>query len=285
MIRKIFVPIRGDGEGENVLRHALALAKRFNAHIEATHCRPRPQDLMPFGVPMPGFLKEQIAKQADEVADAEEQALRAEFDDLVGQFGIPMTDQPRGDAASIGWIEEVGKQVDIIRSRARMCDLIVVPKPDRDRNLGSNTLKSALFASGRPVMMCPQAEAPPKVLGERIAFAWNGSLEATRAAAMTAAVVAAASEVTILAIDEKPGHSADANAFRTYLAAHGVAATVHRAESGGDVGGALLTQSDVVGADLLIMGAYGDSHERETIFGGNTQTVVDTAARPVLLVH
>ncbi|MBX2854380.1 MAG: universal stress protein [Rhodobacteraceae bacterium] len=285
MIRKIFVPIRGDGEGENVLRHALALAKRFNAHIEATHCRPRPQDLMPFGVPMPGFLKEQIAKQADEVADAEEQALRAEFDSLVDQFGIPMTDTPRGDVASIGWIEEVGKQVDVIRNRARMCDLIVVPKPNRDRNLGSNTLKSALFASGRPVMMCPRIETSPQVLGDHVAFAWNGSLEATRAVAMTATVVAAASEVTILAIDEKPGHPADATAFATYLAAHGVAAKIHRADSGGDVGGALLNEADAVGADLLIMGAYGDSHEKETIFGGNTQTIVDTAIRPVLMVH
>jgi nucleotide-binding universal stress UspA family protein len=33
------------------------------------------------------------------------------------------------------------------------------------------------------------------------------------------------------------------------------------------------------------MGAYGHSHERETLFGGNTQTVVDHAEIPVLLAH
>ena len=33
------------------------------------------------------------------------------------------------------------------------------------------------------------------------------------------------------------------------------------------------------------MGAYGDSHERETVFGGNTQTVVDTATTPVIFNH
>jgi nucleotide-binding universal stress UspA family protein len=40
-----------------------------------------------------------------------------------------------------------------------------------------------------------------------------------------------------------------------------------------------------LGASLLVMGAYGQSHERETLFGGNTQVVVDTAEVPVVLAH
>jgi nucleotide-binding universal stress UspA family protein len=35
----------------------------------------------------------------------------------------------------------------------------------------------------------------------------------------------------------------------------------------------------------MVMGAYGDSHEKETIFGGNTQYIVDNANMPVVLVH
>ena len=34
MIRKILVPVRGDGKGDNVLAHAAALAHRYSAHIE-----------------------------------------------------------------------------------------------------------------------------------------------------------------------------------------------------------------------------------------------------------
>ena len=56
MIHKILVPVRGDGKGDNVLAHAAALARRFSAHIEVTHCRPRPQDLLPYGVPIPSEL-------------------------------------------------------------------------------------------------------------------------------------------------------------------------------------------------------------------------------------
>ena len=46
MIRKILVPVRGDGKGNNVLAHAAALARAFNAHIVVTHCRARPEDLL-----------------------------------------------------------------------------------------------------------------------------------------------------------------------------------------------------------------------------------------------
>ena len=52
MIRKILVPVRGDGKGDNVLAHAAALARRFNAHIAVTHCRATAEDLKPFGVPI-----------------------------------------------------------------------------------------------------------------------------------------------------------------------------------------------------------------------------------------
>jgi hypothetical protein len=34
MISKILVPVRGDGEGNDVLTHAAALARGFDAHIE-----------------------------------------------------------------------------------------------------------------------------------------------------------------------------------------------------------------------------------------------------------
>lgn len=36
MIRKVLVPVRGDGKGGNVLAHAAALARGFNGHIEIT---------------------------------------------------------------------------------------------------------------------------------------------------------------------------------------------------------------------------------------------------------
>lgn len=285
MIRKILVPVRGDGKGDNVLRHAMALGQRFEAHIEVVHCRPRPDDLLPFGVPIPSFLKDQVAAQAREVADQEEAKLIAEFKALVAASAFTEADAPVAGAPTIAWVEEQGKQVDVIKSHGRLCDVIAVAKPDRDRNLGTNTLKAALFHVGRPVLMCPPAEAPPPRLGDKVAIAWNGSREATRAAAMTLHLMQSASEVAILTVGTDAGGPQGAEAFQAYLASHNVTAQIRRSEAVGGVGETLLTEANTVGADMLIMGAYGDSHERETLFGGNTQTIVDTARMPVALVH
>lgn len=78
-IRQILVPVRGDGKGEGVLDHALALAGRFKAHIDAVHCRPRPEDMLPFGISVPAMLKQSILSSAGGLADEEERRVRDLF--------------------------------------------------------------------------------------------------------------------------------------------------------------------------------------------------------------
>jgi len=285
VIRKILVPVRGDGKGENVLAHATLLANRFDAHIEVTHCRPKPSDMLPFGVPVPGFLQEQILQQAGSVADAVEKDLRAAFDRYAQEHALKVVDKQDGPGPSASWVEEEGKQIDIIKHHGRLADLIVVAKPDRDRNLGTNTLKAALFGTGRPVMMCPPRDSEPGVLGDRVAIAWNGSVEAVRAVSLTHDLLARASAVTILTADRSELHSAGADDLAHYLAQRGIEASVDQFPSRGKIGVELLERAGAAAADILVMGAYGDSHEHETLFGGNTQVIVDKATIPVVMVH
>lgn len=282
--RKILVPIRADGMGETVLSHAAVLARRLGAHLLATHCRPRLEDLAPYGVPMPAFLRKQFSEAAAGLAEVEEKRLREDFERLAQQHGLDIVERPQGDGPTVSWVEAEGKQVDIIKRQGRLSDLIVVAKPDRDRNLGANTLKSALFNTGRPVLMCPEGTAPA-ALGARVAIAWNGSIEATRAVALSMDVIERADAVTVLAAGSGEVHGASAGDLVDYLAMRGVEAVIERFTARGAVGRALLAKSAEVGADVLLMGAYSDSHERETIFGGNTQAVVDSATTPVILVH
>lgn len=286
MIRKILVPVRGDGKGDNVLSHAAALAHRYNACIEVAHCRPRPEDLMPYGVAIPDFLRKQILNQSYAVADQEEGKLQAELKTLARKLDLDPSPEAVGKAASVYFVQELGRQVDVIKRHGRLADLIVVAKPDRDRNLGLNTLKAALFHSGRPVLMCPPAAAtPPQSLGARVAFAWNGSAEAARALSQCRDVLKAADQVWILSDGSDSGPGTSVDDLLNYLALHGIAATVKTLKPSDKIGRDLLRASAEVGADMMIMGAYSDSHEQETIFGGNTQTVVDTATIPVLFNH
>lgn len=284
MIRKIILPVRGDGKGDNVFAHAAALAHRFDAQVVVTHCRPRPADMLPFGVPIPSLLKDQLVRQAVELADQEEGVLRSEFTQLAERLGLKVLDKPNGSGASASWIEEAGRQVDVIKHHGRLADLIAVAQPDIDRNLGANTLKSALFHTGRPVLMCPPAATPPETLGERVTIAWNGSTEAARAVALTLGIIERALEVTILSAGTEI-HGAGSGDLEEYFAQRGISAKVERFQPKGKIGEELLARTKACGADLMIMGAYGDSHEHETVFGGNTQVIVDNANTPVILVH
>jgi nucleotide-binding universal stress UspA family protein len=285
-IAKILVPIRGDGKGENVLAHAAAVAKRHNGHIEAVHCRTRPDDLMPYGVVVTQRLREQMARHAKEVADTEEAELRRLFEALVDRLGLELVREgvPPRERPSASWWEEEGKQMDVIKSHGRLADLVAVAKPDRDRGLGFNTLKAGLFYTGRPVMICPPAKTPPESLGRRIAIAWNGSAEAARAVALALPLIQAAEEVVVL--DGGAGdHGARGDELLRYLGIRGVEARREAIDGGDSPGRVILAKAGEVGADLVVMGAYSRSREYEAVFGGATQHVVDNCAIPVVMVH
>jgi nucleotide-binding universal stress UspA family protein len=283
VISKILVPVRGDGKGNDVFAHAASLATRYKAHIAVAHCRPRAEDLMPYGIAISAPLRKLLLSQSSEVANQEEDGMRKELDALAVSLGITLSDKALPDTATAAWIEEQGRQVDVIKRHGRLADLICVAKPDVDRNLGSNTLKAALFNTGRPVMMCPP-KRPPEALCNRIAIGWNGSIQASRAVAMTSGILAQASAVTILS-SGKEVDGADSESLLADLHARGVNAEIRRFKATRKIGRDLLDNCASVGADTLIMGAYSNSHETETVFGGATQFIVDKSDMPIIFVH
>ncbi len=285
-IVRILVPIRGDGRGENVLAHAAALARRYNAHITAIHPRARPRDMVPYGVVVPGPMRRQIEEQAAELADTEAKRLHGLFLEAIGRFGLTLVEEAPAvrERPTVSWQEEEGKQADIIRSFGRLADLIAVPRPDHDRNLGVNSLKAALFNTGRPVLLCPPMEEPPQALGAHLAIGWNGSMQAARAVALTLPMLAAAEAVTVLDGGVAP-RGADGAALVAYLAAQGITATRRPLDGGDNAGAALMAAASEAGADMLVIGAYSRSREHETIFGGTTQHVVEHGTMPALMAH
>lgn len=284
MIRRIVIPVRGDGKGDNLFEHAVCLAKRYNAHVVVTHCRPRAEDLMPYGVAIPSSLKNLVVTQSKVVADQVEDSMRDELSELAQKMGISLTDKAVDNQASASWLEEPGRQVDVIKRHGRVADLICVAKPDVSRNLGSNTLKAALFNTGRPVMMCPPTDSPPQSLCDTVGIAWNGSIQTSRAVASTISLLRHASKVVVFTSGVE-ATGASAASVADYLEAHDVDVAIERFENTKSVGAELLERCKLKSVDTLLMGAYSRSHETETVLGGTTQYVVDNAAIPIILVH
>jgi nucleotide-binding universal stress UspA family protein len=284
-VKKILVPVRGDGKGENVLAHAAAIARAHHAHIDVLHCRPRPKDMLPFGVVVARSLREQITQHAKELADSEEAALLKTFEALLPKYGLTRTDgsASNGDVTA-SWHEEEGKMATVIRPWGRLADLVAVARPDRERDLGMNTLMAALYHTGRPVMMVPPRDSLPEAVGRRIAIAWNGDMQAARAVALSLDLLREAEQVTIL--DGGSEHPATSGTeVQRYLAHNGVEAELKSMNAESDPGKVILKTAHAVGADMLVMGAYSHSRERESVFGGATQHVVDHADLPVVMVH
>lgn len=279
----IMLPVRDDGKGDAVLGHAAIMAKRYGAHVRVVHCRAKAEDMMPYGVVIPKVVRRQIEAAAKANADLNEVQMRAAFMKLANDLGLadapPEWGRPTGEV-----IEFEGKQADAVRQYGRLSDLVCVPQPDKAAKLGINTLKSALYTTGRPVMICPDRATPNEALGNHVAIGWNGSLEATRAIGLARGILESAERVTILTSGtELPGAGADD--LRVRLERFGVLTDVRRFKAKGVVGRSLLSEAEASGADVLLMGAYHESYERETIFGGNTQVVIDEANFPVILVH
>ncbi|MFZ9135989.1 MAG: universal stress protein, partial [Candidatus Puniceispirillaceae bacterium] len=252
MIRKILVPVRGDGKGDNVLAHAAALARGFNAHIKITHCRAKPENLLPFGVPIPAALRAQLAESTSQVFDIEEAGLRDEVLALSKTLNIRLSDAADGKSVTASFVEEAGRQIDVIGHHGRLADIIAVAQPDIDRNLGANTLKAALFNTGRPVLMCPEAKKPiPEILGKNITIAWDGSREASRAVTSCLQLLVAAKSVSVLTVKSKPV-SVKPDELQDYLSAHGIAADVVEIETKLKTAQALLVKSAALGADLMV---------------------------------
>lgn len=285
-VRNILVPVRGDGKHETLLDHALVLAKRFNAHIDVVHCRPRPDDMLPFGVVVPDSVREQLAASATTSASADERQLRAAFDLYCDLHCLPIVDRgvaPSGEV-SVSWREEMGKQPAVIARLGRLTDVIVVARADRKRNLGYGTLEAGLFETGHIVLMCPPTKAT--AIGEHIAIGWSGTAEAARAVSISLPILEAADKVTLIGVDTDQDNPLDLDDLDLYLKGHGIRGASRTQKSDAHhVGQTLLAEAASAGADSLLIGAYGQNRLRELVMGGVTRHLIDHADMPVFMTH
>ncbi len=147
-----------------------------------------------------------------------------------------------------------------------------------------STLETALFESGRPILIAPP-NAPDHV-GETVMIAWNGSPKSARTIAMTMRVLKQAKKVVVLVVEGAgvPGPTADEVA--RHLQRNGVAVEARTVQRGSrSPGVAILEEAATDGCDLLVKGAYTQSRLRQMIFGGATSHIIAETSLPVLMAH
>jgi len=188
------------------------------------------------------------------------------------------------------WRASHGDPAVVMRLSARYADLVVAGQPEAEDEGDLRGLADELvFSVGRPVLFVPYAGRFP-ALGKRVLVAWDAGREAARAVTDALPLLQRAETVEVCAFEpergrrdhgEQPG--ADVGLF---LARHRIKVTVAR-QSGAhyDIGSQILSRAADIGADLIVMGAYGHARVREMVLGGVTRTMLDAMTVPVLMSH
>jgi nucleotide-binding universal stress UspA family protein len=278
--KDLLVGLDSDASARERIEIAAALAERFAAHLVGLYPLPMPEAPRHFGYYDPALLNpffEELRARARDAADK----TREVFEHIASLHGV-----------SAEW-REIPEGADADPAvHARYADLAILGQLDPDSgepDMIRPRPEQVALASGRPILVVPYAGNFPD-LGRRVVIGWNASREAARAVNDAMPLLTAAEIVSILTIDPREGPRAHGELpgadISLHLARHGVKAEIERTVSADlPVGEALLSRAADLGADLLVMGAYGHSRARELLLGGATRSLLRSMTLPVLMSH
>ncbi len=276
--KTVLVHVDTDARSSVRVELAAQLAARNDAHLIGLHA------FAPLRAPpyVRVEMGEELARLESRAAERLAADLALQFHDAARRAGIaaPEWRTSRRDAA------------EAFSLHARYADLVVLGQYSPDEEAGSvdaDFPEIVALQSGRPVLLVPYAGVFDTV-GQRILIAWNASREATRAITDALPLLRRAASVVVLAVNAPQGAADDGWApgadCALFLARHGVVVEASSDPAVDiDVGNYLLSRASDLGADLIVMGAYGHHRLRELVLGGVTRTIVRHMTVPVLLAH
>jgi hypothetical protein len=188
------------------------------------------------------------------------------FETFMQKNDVPRSTTTRTPSLTFGWLSEPPEDETFVGNYGRAFDVIVMNRPDENSSvLYRRALESALFESGRPLILCPPS--PPGHIGTNVLIAWNGSTEQARAMALAMPLLERAERVTVLTVTGGTGvPGPSAQQMIRYLQWNGVPAeSLTVALDGKNTGQAILAAAQTLACDLLVKGAFTQSRLRQMI--------------------
>lgn len=284
-MKTILVPIEYNAEQTtpmlSALDTALLLAKKFESCVEGFPLRPAVADMLAMD-PDAGLTMVAVKENdAEMVRQAE-----GLFSSFMQDHGIARRANDTAPASlSWTWLPAAPSGHDFVGSYGRVFDVIVLARPGEEwQSPAMVTLESALFESGRPVLIAPPTS--PRSLGTNVLIAWNRSTEQARTTAFAMPLLRLAERITILTVEGSTVAGPSGAEMARSLRANGIAAEPITLAAGKiSAGEVILAKAEELGCDLIIKGAYTQSRLRQMIFGGPTRQILANAKLPVLMAH
>jgi len=190
--RKILIPLSGQYDPEDpeslelpALETGFALGRQFDAHVEVFCIEAERSDARTHLAPwVPGAAVDELLDRLESKSEGRRKRARAMFYAASARAHPTILSEPdAGRGFSANFIERIGEVRGTLAVRGRLADVIVTARPQlADEVARPLMLEVALRETGRPVLICSKTTSD--IFGRRIAVAWNGSAEASRAVAM-----------------------------------------------------------------------------------------------------
>jgi nucleotide-binding universal stress UspA family protein len=275
-IKNIFVPFSPDRDGNlpASVSYGLSLAGKTKAHVTFRvlgHHYDPPYSLAPQFV---GSLVGPANAEEKTRIDKAEADLKAQLVSSGLGYDIRLAQLNQADA------------IDLAATQGRLHDLTIIDSPPEYFAVGRALAEELLFHTGRPVIVVPAGVTAFKA--KRIVVAWDGTARAARALNDAMPLLTSAEYVELASVlKEKdltklvPGAEA-----APHLSRHGIDATVANVDAtDGDAGKALRNRATLVGADMIVMGAFAHSRWRQMVLGGVTDSMLNESEIPVFMSH
>jgi nucleotide-binding universal stress UspA family protein len=260
------------------LDQAAMLARRFESRLVGLSChRPAPRLDEPSNVLGLDPLTLELAQARDLAHDRERS-----FQEYCRSANL---------ASTASLIDEEEPSRALVR-RSHCSDLLILGQPDPSdpsHAARREVVEQVLLHGARPALLYPYA-GQPGTIGDTVLLAWDDSREAACAASDALPWLRRARAVHVVQFLAawRMGRQIDQSGMESvvaWLAGHGVSAKARVTCSETDIGNALLSHVSDIGADLLVMGAWGKSRWAERVIGGATRTVLQSMTVPVVMSH
>ncbi|WP_022707204.1 universal stress protein [Paracoccus zeaxanthinifaciens] len=262
------------------LERAANLARQQDAHLEILCLgidNSQPAYFFPGGTAY--GLQEAIAMAMEDAEHLNARVTEA----LAGSVGLCWSSE--------ALVAQSGGIAGLVGMKARFADLAVLASPYAEGQPGDAEMicEAALFEGACPVMVLPMNAPAPTLPPNRVLVAWNQSPEALAAIRRALPLLQAARAVEITCIDpQRAGaeRSDPGGMLTQMLVRHGVHAEIAvLARTAPRISDEINRRAVEIGADMVVMGAYGHSRLRQAILGGATRNMLEQAELPVLMAR
>jgi len=277
-MKTILIPTEDHDAMPAVLEGARLVAKIFDGYLEGFAVRPAA------GTYVTVEPVSSLAISGAFEADTANQS-RALFESFMQTHAVPQATAQEPAAYSYGWPRAEAAEDAYIGSYGRVFDLIALGRPGPEpQNPRMPPLETALFDSGRPVLILPSTV--PTTIGSNVLISWNRSTQQARTNAFALPLLRLAEQVTVLTVEGSTPSGPSGEEAARHLRRNGVKATTLNVKPGDrSIGEATLDHAARLGCDLLVKSAYTQSRLRQMIFGGATRHILGHATLPVLMAH